>query len=460
MIDKLGPAKEGYVPSRDELSEFEKLNNYVVLAAQNKTHFPRHSWKEYLSWHQKAMDEAREYAKRASSNEKSGYYYRLRPLYRALVNEGWAQHFLHDTYAAGHIGSKYGWCFPEKPLFLLAYLRFCAPTRNLLQSSHDFFNEHGLEVMAKSADPLAHDTVPNLLSRGIDKTASEKWIAFGDRHLFISEADRHRSKVIGIATFSLKEVLQAAFPPVAQTKPAQPPTFQMLCDRWIHRFPIPAEPRSSSPTKHDEMCQKSVEDTGSPGDLARWEGRPVDPRMRDHKLEGLKFLGTWGTTWGPYDQLNSDGSLRHKRNSVPAGTFELGYMRPTSTWKPNYVGVGVSIAPTDHLSVYPLSVGWWKQPEDFLTLGGRVNFGMKILEPLTEQNNSDRQRAFFEMSVPLDIIVTIYPPLSFYVRPELVNFAFKGLAEPGSFQHVTVGSVFAGTGSLTFGFVLDLANVL
>jgi hypothetical protein len=450
------PPSRGYAPSRDELSEFEKLDNYVGLAGQNKTHFPRHSWQEYLSHHQKAIDNARKYVV-ARKNSPPGSDYResaLPYLYKALVDEGWAQHFLHDSYSAGHIGSKYGWCFPAQTF----PIRFCAPTRNLLQSSHDHFNEQGMKVTIESVASLASDTDSSLPSVKASKTVPVYWLAFGDRHLFIPEADRHRSMLVHVATLSLKEVLEAATSSVVQT--ASAPTFQTLCRRWISRFPIPAEIRSLSETREGEMCGSAAEATGSPGDLARWEGRPVDPRLRDHKFEGWKLMGTWGTTWGAYDQLNSNGSLRHSRNSVPAGTFELGYLRPTSAWWPNYFGAGVFLAPTNHLSVYPLSVGWWKQPADFLTLGSRVNFGMKILEPFTEQNNDDRRRAFFEMSVPLDIIVPIYPPLSFYVRPELVSFAFKGLAEPGSFQHLTVGSVFAGTGSLTFGFTLDLANVL
>lgn len=444
------PPSRGYTPSRDELSEFEKLDNYVDLAGQNKTHFPRHSWREYLSHHLTAINNARKFAARRSSSRDSALPY----LYEALVVEGWAQHFLHDSYSAGHIGSKYGWCFPEQTF----PIRFCAPTRNIFQSSHDHFNEQGMRVTIESAAPLTFDTDSSLPSGKASRTVPVYRLAFGDRHLFIPEADRYRSLLVRVATLSLKEVLEAATPSVVQTESEL--TFKTLCQRWIPLFPIPAEIRSLSETREGEICRSATEATGSPGDLARWEGRPVDPRLRDHKFEGWKLMGTWGTTWGPYDQLNSNGSLRHSRNSVPAGIFELGYLRPTSAWMPNYLGVGVSLAPTDHLSVYPLSVGWWKQPADFLTLGGRVNFGMKILEPFTEQNKDDRRRAFFEMSVPLDIIVPIYPPLSFYVRPELVNFAFKGLAEPGSFQHLTVGSVFAGTGSLTFGFTLDLANVL
>ncbi|MCH7689289.1 MAG: PQQ-binding-like beta-propeller repeat protein [Planctomycetes bacterium] len=66
-----------------------------------------------------------------------------------------------------------------------------------------------------------------------------------------------------------------------------------------------------------------------PLDLNKRLGRSTNPWVPDLPLEGWKILVTWGPTYGPLDELNSDGSLLSVRNSTTGGSFELGYIRST-----------------------------------------------------------------------------------------------------------------------------------
>jgi hypothetical protein len=84
-------SSKGYSRSREELREFEGLANYVRLAADNKTHFPPYSWKEYLDQHTEALEYARQYSIQPSQ----------KLLETALIHEGFAQHFLHEKKQRG-----------------------------------------------------------------------------------------------------------------------------------------------------------------------------------------------------------------------------------------------------------------------------------------------------------------------------------------------------------------------
>ena len=92
--------------------------------------------------------------------------------------------------------------------------------------------------------------------------------------------------------------------------------------------------------------------------------------------------------------------------------------------------------------------------------GLRINFGVRITEPFSETNRSSGREAFTEISIPFDFGYEIYPPLAFYIRPEILNLGFKGIGYPSGYSRVTVDSLLTGHGNISFGFRLDLAGIL
>src|SRR5262249_39655126 len=92
-----------YRPSREELAEYETLPGYVRLAAKNRSHFPTHSWSAYSEFHGKALRAADAFRLSGARDQAQ--------LIDALLNEAFAQHFLHDSFASGHIGTEFGSCF-------------------------------------------------------------------------------------------------------------------------------------------------------------------------------------------------------------------------------------------------------------------------------------------------------------------------------------------------------------
>ena len=145
----------GYSPQRDEWSEFEGLAGFFNLVSSNQSHFPTHSWREYAVHHYAALQAAKSYKDKIVDKEgcrdfitmilfkKPKYYGEDAPLCylrRALVYEGYAQHFLHDSFSSGHIGTEFGTCLP---LTVLA----CAPDKHFVNHVHNELNRLGLQVI-------------------------------------------------------------------------------------------------------------------------------------------------------------------------------------------------------------------------------------------------------------------------------------------------------------------------
>ncbi|UGQ10439.1 DUF4157 domain-containing protein [Yinghuangia sp. ASG 101] len=74
-------------------------DHLAPLLCRNVAHFAPHSWYRWAHYHHLALGFAAE-ASLASGREKDG----LATL--AELNEGYAQHFLQDSFAAGHLGNK------------------------------------------------------------------------------------------------------------------------------------------------------------------------------------------------------------------------------------------------------------------------------------------------------------------------------------------------------------------
>jgi hypothetical protein len=458
---------EGYASSRIEQGWYEKLDGFIELVRNNRAHFPTHSWVEYTEYHKKAMVKARAFAQSRQAEF----------LQEAMLVEGWAQHFLQDSFSSGHIGSAYGDCSSED--LLPAAPLFCNPTKGDFQYNHDQLNALGLRVWIENPPPGLFDD-PAMQEHVQSK---DDWKAFGDKHLLAPEATFHRQVVVRVTTRSLLEVFNEAL--------GKPPLVCAMCLEAKKKIPFPI-PTNASYVRTDAV-KKAVEaamtlDASGEAsaqaasqkykaelDLADWKfGRSPHYLVSDVPLEGWKFLVTWGTAFGKYDELNPDGSLLKTRRAKSAGSFELGYIRPTDAFF-NYWGAGVALVSGHRTDIYPISLGRWTRtnsrhwpwsmfPFEFsrsLSVGARMNFGVRLDDPFQQQNPTSRTRSGLVMSVPLDFMWEIYPPLAIYLRPELFSFNILGVTEhEGGGVRVQTESLFIGRGSVTFGLRMDLAGIL
>jgi hypothetical protein len=462
----------GYSPTRMELGEFERLPEFSELAAKNRTHFPQHSWSTYIWHHYCALVFARAYLLHVDIvGPKSGCQPIKTPqssaLYQAILYEGFAQHFLHDSFSSGHIGVPYGWCAGEyMPRFFGPIPLICRPTKQLLQHTHDTLNHLGIKV--------AIPNPPTFLGRFREKLV-DGWTAFGDDHLFIPEAAFHRAVLLRIAVESLDEVYK-----IATTKGMEAPDFMQTCREWQRVFPIPHE-KINVPPSYDckDQAGEFWYDSRSfwfgmnetrihAEDLWDWRssGRSADERVPDPALEGWKVLVTYGYASGKFNQLNTDGSIRERKNSFDMATFELGYVRSTGGRVfnmipyPNYLGFGMSILPEVRTSLYPLSAGWWYIPQSrFWFAGVRLNLGARLEEGHTEDNPDNRLRAQFEASAVVDAGFEIYAPIALYIRAEPLTFVGRGWGSTTQADKSSIESLFNGRGAITLGLRFDLANV-
>jgi len=455
----------GYIPSRAELGEFEKLPNYRGLAQDNKKHFPRRSWQEFLSLHQLALEKAQAYAESSPKN--------LNLLKEALVWEGFAQHFLHDSFSSGHIASEYGEC---QSTILLPIA--CDPNKALLQHTHDVLNGIGLFVEVLSVNGTAETFA--------------KWYAFGDRALFIPEANRHRQIIVFWSSHSIQQVLHEVVrgkgfiiqSPKNEKRinaycHSNNKEFNKVCVQWIGIFPVPSSKiyKETAPVLVEQVLEKQRGTAPKEfPDLVKFEPAPRNPscmlglsckrspdfRVPDISLEGWKVSVTWGTVWGDLDELSPNGTVSEARDFNDGGSFEIGYVRETDIPLPypllnwNYTGFGVFLIPGTRTSIYPLSIGsWFSPPSRKWSFGYRINTGVRIVEANQQENRSNQIRTRFEISLPIDFVYSIYPPIGVYARAETLTFVF-----PNLHSKFNIDSLFVGRGSLTFGISYDLAGIL
>jgi hypothetical protein len=446
------PVSTGYLPTRIEESEFEQIPGFVGLASTNKTHFPQHSWDVYIRHHYCALVFAAASERKSVSIDEeicspigdSELTKNLPPSqvlwYQAMIYEGFAHHFLHDSFSSGHIGVPYGRCTPWVKLF-------CRPTKQVLQHTHDTLNRIGLRVVV-AQPPKLLEPHQEMLKTG--------WTAFGDDQLLTPEASFHLAVVLRVAVESLKEVYEVR---TAKLETHRVLTLAETCERWSRVFPIP-EVEDGLDRRYN--CAPNA----SPKDLWEWSGRSADERVPDPVLEGWKILVTYGTSFGNFDQLNADGTIREQNRNFDTFTFEMGYVRstgwnpwPISFW-PNYIGFGFSILPEIRTSIYPLSFGWWYIPKSrSWFLGLRNNWGVRLEEGLTEENRDDRLRAQVEASIVIDAGWEIYSPVALYLRIEPFTLVARGLGSGAQSNQITVESFFNGRGAITAGLRFDLANV-
>ena len=362
----------GYSPQRDEWSEFEGLPGFVDLVLSNQSHFPTHSWREYAIHHHAALQAAKSYKDKSVDKEGCRDFITMilfkNPEYngedapfcylrRALVYEGYAQHFLHDSFSSGHIGTEFGTC-------LIPNVLVCAPDKHLVNHVHNELNRLGLQVIF---DPSVKDVLMRAKERlelSVPKweAISQGWLAAGDDFLMVPEAKFHRQIVGLIATLSLIDVLETM-----GGKGGNERTFKKVCLQSVYMFPVAADAELMRNIDRSAMCErpdgeKFSEDTK---DLARFQadrpllwpspfwpdagythrllGRTMDDRVRIAPLEGWKFMVSWGSARGRFDELDANGTRVTAKNGENTGTFEVGYVRATNPWVPNYLGFGAAV---------------------------------------------------------------------------------------------------------------------
>ncbi len=429
---------EGYQPSRTELAEFEQLIGYISLASENESHFPRSSWK-WFSWaHREALRFANTYAQRAlTTNDNLAY----QDLSFAILYEGFAQHFLHDSFASGHLGTPY------------------TVQKELLQHIHDSLNKNGIIVQIPG--------LPNYLwpdqkefKNTLIESVSRGWTAFGDGHLFIPQATFHRFIVVHFATKSLQEVFDAS-------KETTKSSLCFMCTELI--FPIPV-------FNTDPSSKISVSDI-DPGER-QYQGKslasPRDPNISVSPLydEGWRLLAGIGFLGGPWKDGGNTFDLsevngffdNRKKSNVTAASLELGYLRSTAPGVPNYFGIGTVLAPSVRTSIYPFSIGYWF-PSEITTMSGglfggiRANLGLRIDEAGSFLNAGNDDIFGGEATIVLDIGYRIRSPISIFGRLELVTANLRGrfiedlvLSFDSPYQN--------GVGAFTFGIIYDIGEVI
>ena len=450
---------DGYRPSREELAGYEAIPKYVSLASVNRDHFPRYSWRAYARFHLRALELAQcfrgkkecadveagvlsgdELIPRWEASPNSEFREEERRidytayvltgdglLIQALLNEAFAQHYLQDSFASGHIGSVYGNCVIE------GLGIGCIPTKTRTQQTHDVLNEIGLRVKIEKP-PADLQTLGEKLHNG--------WDAFGDRNLFIPEADFHRAVILHFVTESIKEVFEVATGVREQSRCG-------MCD--VYLFPIP-EARAYLSEDWDKVRGVPATTNDYPlGSLARFErldalfsleARSLDPRVPGIPVEGWK-VGLGFVQRRFKSESASDGGLLAR----------LDYIRNVDPATPNSWGFEYwSVA--NRGQSYLLSVAYLRprelSPLSF-TLGAKL--GWRIEENLTPSNPTTERRNVGEIIFPsFEVTYEIYKPFALFYQ---TNYQLRDIE---NIRHPQVKkSVY--TGGAAVGVRMDLSGI-
>lgn len=430
---------EGYQPSRLELAEFEQLPIYVFLAANNWKHFPRYSWKMYSDLHLKAIAIADCYASPKSDNIDK-LCIGLSPeemLLWAVIYEGFAQHFLHDSFSSGHIGTETKIC--------LLYIILCSPPKRMVEYTHDALNKLGLDVVISEIPDFPWNQ-DNLLTGKV----RAGWTAFGDRHLFIPEAAFHRAVIIQMATNSIMEVLLRAAGTIPNGSRC------LMCTSQI--FPVQKNSAYLSSTTRETLNQTDLTANNYPvGSLVKFDfpfsalGLPAirsqDARVHLLPIEGWKVSARYAVVGSGFNESGNTVSRD------PATAFDLAYIRNTEPWWPNYQGVGLFLVPGIRTS-YTFSLGYlWPRELSTMHFGIRGSFGWRVVENFTEANPDSHRQVKTEITFPIiDYVPEMYPPLAFLIQINPFTFIHDGDWSMESSRNHKI--------SISFGLRLDLAGIL
>ena len=144
---------------------FKSNRSYYLLALENSAHFNPMSTQSWADYHGKAIDEA------LAGARADGGLETVRRFQLALQESAFADHFLQDSYAAGHMG-----------------FNRTASSAAASKSFHDAWNDRGRVVSDRNGD---------------------RWVTFGDGWLNRPENEGGRRHVQDAATMSVHNVLRA-----------------------------------------------------------------------------------------------------------------------------------------------------------------------------------------------------------------------------------------------------------
>jgi hypothetical protein len=409
-------ASFGYQPSRIEQAEFEDLPNYTDLAKNNKKHFPRNSWEQYAKYHLEAI----RYAK-CLTISKCGLDDKQEIVKRALLNEGFAQHFLQDSYSAGHIGTQYN----------DGFLSF-SPTKQRIQQTHDILNRIGLNVVIPKP-ATAYVWKDSGQRDSLFPSVENGWTAYGDDNLFSEQADFHRQVVRHAATKSLSEVFQ-----VMANRQIDENWQSQLC--LPHSFPVP---KNSAYITSDSLkaILANAPIRGMPDEssisLADFESGDTfpaflsDKRSRDQRVSSLPNEG-----W----KLGVDVANANLPPSDSTGIgFSVEYVRSEYGW-PNVLGFK-AISVTNTRDSY-LFISGWMFPDDVSPFSATMKVGAGLRKEITQSGQYlSTSKNYFEITPEFQIAVAVYRPLSITVSYAPQTWLFSsGLHHPkGDTDTISVG---------------------
>ena len=144
---------------------FKSRKSYYLLALENSAHFNPMSTQSWAEYHGKAIDEA------LAGARGDGGLETIRRFQLALQESAFADHFLQDSFAAGHMG-----------------FNRTASSAAASKSFHDTWNERGRIVSDRNGD---------------------RWVTYGDGRLNRSENEGAKRHVQDAATMSVRNVLRA-----------------------------------------------------------------------------------------------------------------------------------------------------------------------------------------------------------------------------------------------------------
>jgi hypothetical protein len=165
-----------YKPSPKEESLFANVPDYISLASKNCKHFSEAAWNEWQIYHDNAKSIAQELNKLLPSENFEKYKAKIIEM---LCNEAYAQHFLADAFASGHMVTKRCWADRCPLFFPMAFSEY----------KHDYYNENGIPCSVH---------------------CEEKYF-YGDKCLLTPDAEDQLQIVLSIASDSMEEVLTTAF---------------------------------------------------------------------------------------------------------------------------------------------------------------------------------------------------------------------------------------------------------
>lgn len=175
-----------------EVNGFFNLRGYLEVVSHNYDHFGWNNMKAYVAYHRQALEQARlAFLKRKSNPSLS-----RRHLNRALIFNAYADHYLTDAFAAGHIR--------------LPRIQIKKWARESLSGIFKETRGDGLAM-------ILHDSEGRNLKTGVEKglrvknSSGDVWVTRGDQYLHIDSNSNDPTYVQPLTAVreSVKEVLIA-----------------------------------------------------------------------------------------------------------------------------------------------------------------------------------------------------------------------------------------------------------